>query len=132
MLYTRKDAFLFLKRLSGAKFFLQSDLVRLFKQRYPKGKALWNLWKPVDVFLNLFKARNKKIDDLQFEPIEYLTEEATAFFDDRLKGKNGFLRGAKELNWIMKYPWISDDPKFEETQKKYLFTGKNIPTPPIN
>lgn len=122
MLYIRKDAFLFLKRLNGRKFFLKSDLVNLFKKRYPTGNFLWALWKPVDVILNFFNTKTKKIEGLKFEPINSLTDDSIAFFDSYLKDKNGFLRGAQELNWIMKYPWISEDSKYEKTQKKYLFT----------
>jgi len=122
VLLTQIDTYLFLKSLNGAKFHLRSNLSGKFEKRFPKVKFLWNLWRPVDLLLNLFTVKSKKIKGLEFEPINQLIDESTPFFEALFKKKNGFFRAAKELNWIMKYQWISENIKFENTQKKYPFT----------
>jgi len=121
-LLTQNDTYLFLKSLNGAKFHLRSDLAGKFETRFPKGKFLWNLWRPIDLLHNLFTTKSKKIEGLEFEPINQLTDDSIPFFEALFKEKNGFFRATEELNWIVKYPWITENIKFENTQKKYPFT----------
>lgn len=121
-LFARMGTYLVFRELEGYKFFLHSDLVTLFKKRYPKGKWLWNLWKPIDLVLNIFNKKPKKINTLDFRKTDQLDEESTKFFDTIFNNKNGFLRDRASLNWIINYPWISEHSEFEEIQKKYQFT----------
>ena len=118
-LYTRGNLFMPFQKLEGFKFFIESDLEGVVSKRF--SNWLGSLARPIDGLINLKKPVSKPVFNLQFEPLESLDRD---FFSSFLNGKNGFLRGVDELNWIVKNQWISDKTSFEETQKKYPFSLK--------
>lgn len=118
-LYTQGDLFVPFRKLEGFKFFIESDLEGVISKRF--SNLLGNLTRPIDRVLNLKKPIVKAPKNLQFEKIDSLDRD---FFDSFLNGKNGFLRGVDELDWIVKNQWISSKGSFEETQKRYPFTLK--------
>lgn len=76
---------------------------------------------PVKARLALWKAANKLDDNFRIEYLAGIDDETARFIDEHQK--NSFTkRGAAELEWITRYPWVLQAPTPDITTPKFFFS----------
>jgi hypothetical protein len=76
---------------------------------------------PVKAGLFLWRASNKLGDKFRVEYISEIDHE-TARFIDKHQENNLVRRGAAELNWITRYPWVIQAPFPDVSTPKFFFS----------
>ena len=125
--YDRSGLFSKPKKSTGVRVYMRMDLHNIL----PPKTSFFQLIRPVlyvgDVFLNLFLDirflfyRNR-LKDRNIEYISEIDDETSVFIYD-LQQKDLFKRNRKELNWIIKYPWILPKYKGDRDTSRYAFAS---------
>jgi len=124
------NRFLAVKEIYNFKGFLKFNFAEILPRKIHFFKHLTFLLKFIDAILNLkmriyhyiylLKIKNDEIKTVEIETVD---KEAETFIN--LYNKNEVIRrGKNELNWILKYPWLTEIKNEENTnaQKKYYFS----------
>ncbi len=126
-LYDKTGLFRDFQIKKGVRLYLRSDLYNLLAHRSPGLKKVAFLFKAFDTFANWvldvrFLLKKPGIGDLK---LEYVTEvdEETAHFIERTRHKQGFRKGAAELNWMLQNPWVLSAPEKDDFGKRYHFSS---------
>ena len=127
-IYESIGEFVPLQKMKGKKVMLRVDITDILFRKQPKLRFLSRFIKIleklinsiIDLRLTLLKKRNKI--KLKIEKVKEIDPEL-AFFIKRKNGNELTKREAKELNWILKYPWILESSKKDKLCKKYFFTS---------
>lgn len=110
---------------TGKKFFLKFDFKTRIPEKIPLLAFLKIFFGGLDAILNYLLSifrRQKKIDGLTIETIKQLDEECTKFIADHNKA-HFFKRPFEEINWILKYQWLSTNhQKYKVENGKYHFS----------
>ena len=111
----------------GIRLYLKSDFQTLLPPKKLLFKKNIPALKLVDSSLNsLFNARQKALNfpltDLTVETVKEVDEEIEQLILEK-GGKNYFQRKKRELNWIVKFPWILSAHEKDEINRKYYFTS---------
>lgn len=110
----------------GCRFHMKSDLAEILPARFPLAKSLGKILPTADNFFNHY------ILPFITEPgmksrLSYNMVLKTRLNDDEvdLLFKNTLtVRGAKELNWILDYPWVKQVGEIDEAVlDKYFFSA---------
>ena len=118
------------KKVEGRDFIVRCCSNHLVLKKYPKLKSLGPFLKYIDSMVNIFIDLHlffwkRKLATHKIPSFEYISEidaEVEEFI--RANRRNGLsTRGAKELNWILKYPWILTAPVEDKNAPKYFFAS---------
>jgi GNAT superfamily N-acetyltransferase len=127
-LYDQTAAFMDFTTLLGRRAYLRFNLHELLP---PKGfpKMLSGLLKIGDATLNIFNSLRLlgwgpsiNIDHLNLEYIKVIDNETKGFIEKRYKNEL-IRRGAEELSWINKYPWVLSSPEEDSDALRYHFSS---------
>jgi len=129
-IYDRTNAFHTIPfEKKGIRLYIRSDLKTILppkKEIFKKSQPLLRL---IDFSFNaLFDFRSyfskNKIDDLRLEYVNEIDNEAKRFIEKRQQERpHLFQRGANELNWIIKNPWILSAPVKDSLSQRYHFSS---------
>jgi len=114
-----------LLEIRGKKYFLQFDFANWIIKRRPQFAFALKFFSLVDRFLNVFVSSIKTTqlnNEITINEIKFFDEESENFISQQIR--NNFLnRSVHELNWILKYPWLSNkQPKYKIENSKYYFS----------
>jgi GNAT superfamily N-acetyltransferase len=110
-LYDRSGHFLAQPYLrDGLRLYLRADLATLLPPKHPYFARAKGLLRGIDAAMNVVIAWQQRLKGWgqqvpTYQRAERVDEEAQAFIEAR-QGQELFRRGAKELNWMMTYPWV--------------------------
>ena len=126
-LYDASGQFDDLRMNAGLNCYLRFNLHEVLPKKNEKYQTFEPLLKAVDALANipnglrLAVTKHKHNFKAQFEPVHYVDNATGVFIQG--KQKNSFeRRGAAELNWIMKMPWIKQSAPTTES-KRYHFSS---------
>lgn len=118
------------RSVAGMEIIVRCCSHHLLLKKYPALKIIGPLLKIVDGIVNMFidlrlflwKRTHLPNKAHSIEFISEIDDETEDFI--REKRRNSLsTRGAKELNWILKYPWILSAPVADKTASKYFFSS---------
>ena len=115
--------------LTGFRGYCRFDSNTIIKNKIPALKPLLFIFKAIDSLFNLFGdfilksklAANNLNKDL-IKVVSEVDKETTNFINSQ-NSNNLFKRDQKELNWILKYPWILEQDYIDEVSKNYYFSS---------
>lgn len=128
--YDKINAFTELKTYNGMRFYRRLDSANLIVNKNKKYKKYKTLLKIVDFNFNIFNdikniVLNKKIDkNISLEYVNFIDKKTENFISNFNKN-NLSQRAKKELDWIIKYPWILSAVSENLESKKYEFSVSN-------
>jgi hypothetical protein len=113
--------------VDGVRLYVQMDLQTILPPKKPVFQKIKPLLKTADALFNiLLKSvrmfRPVKQPSFRYEFINYIDEE-TGSFIEKFQQQELFRRGAAELNWILKYPWMISAPEKDFVSRKYYFSS---------
>lgn len=119
-----------LRTVEGIEFIIRSCTHCLLPNKFPLLKKIRPLLNYADRALNLFADLRlfiwkRRIDPGKPRNIEYIShlDEETDRFIRSHRGNELYRRNARELNWIIKYPWIVSAPCLDKNVNKYYFSS---------
>lgn len=120
-----KNDFVLYRSYQDKRMYRKLMLNRLIKGNNSKFKGIKALLAAIDVFVNFFL----KAFDFNFLKSKkhcvynYLNVVDKDIAQAILENENSFTRRNKEeLEWILRYPWISSDKNFKEASDSYFFS----------
>lgn len=123
-LYDKSGYFQDLAQPKGLRLYLYSPLAKVLPKKDPKKwrpyLPLFNLLEQLSFgpqnmrMLFLAKGKYRCESDKNWRP------EANKLLSEQ---KEGFLRGPKDFDWILNYPWLQEGPE-DEAAKRYYFSSK--------
>ena len=126
-LYDKTDNFEKLETKEGIRLYIQSDLQKILPPKKEIFRKTIPLLKFIDFAINTFIKiplffNKQDIDNFSLENITEIDKELTEFIEENQE-KEIFKRQEKEINWIIKNPWILSAPKVDEFNKRYYFSS---------
>jgi hypothetical protein len=128
--YNASKQFVTLAEENRIKAFIRSDMRKLLSRKLPVLKRANGILAFFDVLLNcvsnlrlqLWRSRFGVGVDLR---VEYLAEVdgQAADFIGRLQANEISRRGARELNWIARYPWVLAAPIANTSEQSFYFSA---------
>lgn len=126
-LYDRSQNFDDLKSNTGLRCFMRFNLHQVLINKKPQLKPLKAALKLADGFANSFNmlrllvAKPNTESAINWQPVKQV-DNAIENFISRYQTSAFEKRGAAELNWILKYPWLKVSPPTDES-KRYHFSS---------
>lgn len=126
-LYDKTGKFKLLKENKGIRLYNRFNLHHILPRKKKSFENFKPLLKITDNVLNtVFDIRflfNKNLlKDIKIEYINYIDEQLDIFIKKHQK-EQLFRRGADELNWLLKNPWILSSPDKDKESRKYYFSS---------
>jgi len=107
-LYDKTGVFEDLQIRQGIRLYLRSDLAKILPARKPAFQKFQSVLKVFDVLLNAIcdlRFYFVKREKYRIETIDHIDKESLDFIQTHQSGQI-FRRGAEELDWMLKNPWI--------------------------
>ena len=128
-LYDRSGQFQDLKISEGLRCFLRFNLDELLPKKFPALEQFkwlislknWALNVPNEVRLSFWKS-SPKSNEYQVKTVGEIDEKLAAFISERQQNQLE-KRSAKDLNWLLKNPWLLPASEDDGTGKKYHFSA---------
>lgn len=119
-----------MRKVAGIELIVRCCSNHLIPKKFPKLNWLRPVLTCIDRLVNVFgdlrlffwRQKNAAYKTASIEFITELDEQTDQFIRDHRRNELS-TRNAKELNWIMKYPWIISSPVADKTVKKYFFSS---------
>ncbi len=119
-----------LRKVEGIEFIARCCSKYFILKKFPKLSWLSPVLKCVDRLVNVFgdlrlffwRQKNASYKPASIEFIAELDEQTDQFIRDHRRNELS-TRNAKNLNWIIKYPWIISSPVADKTVQKYFFSS---------
>ncbi len=126
-LYDKIGRFRDLAVSSGTRLYFRFDLAKILPPKKPIYKGISGLLSILDIITNVpvdlrYLVNPSKPGGVTIEPIDHLDKEMTAFIEER-KLNYLFRRGASEIEWTMKYPWVLSSPAPDQEGSRYHFSS---------
>lgn len=129
LLYDRSELFFDLKMSEGIRCYLRFNLHELLPQKMKSLKKIYGIIKFTDRFFNLFNEIRLlfwkpflKLSGIKLEFVNEIDNEINEFIIKRMR--NGMTRREdKELNWIIRYPWVITSPLKDRYSERYFFSS---------
>ena len=113
----------------GVRLYIKSDLQSILPSKSKLFRANSPLLKTIDTIGN--SILSIYTSSLSF-PIDHLNLEEVAEVDDEIEsliikanGKDYFQRKKRELNWVLKQPWVLEKDERAELHQKYYFSSSD-------
>jgi hypothetical protein len=113
----------------GVRLYIKSDLQSILPSKSKLFRANSPLLKTLDTIGN--SILSIYTSSLSF-PIDHLNLEEVAEVDDEIEsliikanGKDYFQRKKRELNWVLKQPWVLEKDERAELHQKYYFSSSD-------
>ena len=128
-LYDRSNQFQDLKISKGLRCFLRFNFDELLPKKFPaleKFKSLLSLKNDMLNFGNELRLKSWKSDhnleNIQVKTVEEIDEKLAEFISVRQENQLE-KRNAKDLNWLLKNPWLLPNSEDDGTAKRYHFSA---------
>lgn len=122
-LYDKSGYFRDLAKPKGLRVYLYSPLAKVLPKKDPEK---WRPYLPIFNLLEQLSFGPQNMRMLFIAKGKYRCESDKKWRSEAnnlLDGQEGFLRGPKDLEWILKFPWLEEGTEDEET-KRYYFSSK--------
>lgn len=125
-LYDRSEAFVDLHQAVGLRCFLRFNSHLVLPRKKPFFQRLKGLLSVGDALLNLVQDLRIRmwnpVPRLRWEYVNEVDEAMESFLRTRQEGQV-FRRGAAELNWMLRYPWLLSGPDQDDYSRRYHFSA---------
>ncbi|MFY9397996.1 MAG: GNAT family N-acetyltransferase [Desulfomonilia bacterium] len=119
-----------LKTLKGRELIVRSCSARFIRKKYPKLQGLTPVMECIDGFLNIFvdlrfllwKRRHARLEPFLVEFVAEIDHQTDRFIHEH-RERELYRRGAEELNWAIRYPWVLPAPFADRTASRYYFSS---------
>lgn len=115
---------------SGLRAYLRLNLADILPPKKSFFGKIKPILKSIDWLLNLIIdirlsiTKPLKLEDVNIEFISQIGKKESLFINN-IKHKYWNQRGAEEINWIIKHPWIIEGAKEDKNSKRYYFSSIN-------
>lgn len=121
--------FIALKSMKFQQLAIRVSTLDMLPKRFKQWPRLASLLSMVDMLSNppvkarlaYWKARNRPDDRLRVEYLAEIDEETAHFIGQHQENELG-RRGATELNWITRYPWVIQAPSSDVHASRFFFS----------
>ena len=129
--YEASNRFIKLKEIEGLRMNIRINSKDIISEKIPKLRILRPVLGIIDYFMNRFinlrlmiweRNNNDILKNIKIEYVNNIDRETQAFIKKNRK-RELFKRGSKELNWIIKYPWVLSAPLNDKTSAGYYFSS---------
>lgn len=126
-LYDKTNSFVQLEEKNGVRFYLRLNLQEILPPKKNIFKKVLPILKTVDFVANAildfrFYFFSNQLQHIQLEYINHIDTEVDEFIKSKQQ-KQLFKRDEKELNWMIKNPWILSAPSKDINSQKYHFSS---------
>lgn len=123
-LYRKLGSFRDLATKAGIRLYLRADLATLLPPKRPLFARARPLLRVLDraanVVLSLRSRQSPAMPAIEF--IDSIDAEAAEFIAQR-QARQLTRRGARELNWLLRYPWLRSAPAPDADGRRYHFSS---------
>lgn len=115
--------------IEGFRGYARFDSCNIIKAKFPALKPISFLFKVIDGIFNLLgdlilksKLSANTINNDLVKVVSDVDDETNTFIHTQ-HNNNLFKRSKKDINWILKYPWIIQQDYLDDVSKNYYFSS---------